>query len=138
VHGVGLFLLALGAVSLLGAVVAAAAGLVALAVTLGTLCTLLAAVGAAVLVASRRGPRDVRGTATIGAVVMAGTDGGHGVEVVLDLRVKLRGRAPYATTIATVVPEAALERYRPGATVPVSVGRGRPASVTVDWGGEAP
>ena len=53
-RGVGLFILGLGAVSLLSAVVAAAAaGLVVTAVTLGTGCGLLAAIGVVVLHAWR-------------------------------------------------------------------------------------
>ena len=137
-RGVGLFILGLGAVSLLNAVaIAAVSGLVVMAVTLGVACALLAAIGTAVLLRWRGELRAHRGTATIMAVVGDG-DGHRGGDRGLDLTVVLPGHCPYRATVATVVPEAAAAHCVPGSTVPVSVDPYDLSAVVVDWRAQAP
>ncbi len=137
-RGVGMFILGLGALSLVGAVViAAASGLIVMAVVLGTACVMLAAVGIAVLRAVRRARVGERlpAAARITAVVDTGMSSGAGSEVVLDLDVQLPGRPSYRVTVASVVPRAAAGRCDVGRTVPVQVRPGDPADVVVDWAG---
>jgi hypothetical protein len=139
VRGVGLFMLSLGIASLVGAVViAAASGLIVMAVTLGIACILLLPIGIAVLRAARRtraaGP--LRGEATVEAVVSGEVTPGGATEVVLDLDVAVPGRPTYRTTITSVVPDRLLPLCAAGRRLAVLVDTGDPRDVTIDWGAD--
>jgi len=136
-----LFILSLGIVSLVSAVViAAASGLVVMAVTLGIACVLLAVIGIAALRAARRSlaATPLRGKATVTAAVETGIPADDSTEVVLDLDVAVPGRPSYRATISSVIPNTLLQLCAPGRTVAVLVDRDDPGDVSVDWGRTGP
>ena len=138
-RGVGLLILSLGIASLLGAVViAAASGLIVMAMTLAIACVLLAPIGVAALRAARRAAAidPLRGEARVIAVVGTGISVGGGTEVVLDLDVSVPGRPSYRATVASVVPDPLLQLCAAGRTIPVLVDRADPSGVSVDWAAE--
>ena len=138
---VGLFILSLGIVSLVSAVViTAASGLVVMAVTLGIACVLLAGIGLAALRAARRSlaAMPVRGKATVTAVVETGIPADDSTEVVLDLDVAVLGRPSYRATISSVIPNTLLSLCAPGKTIAVLVDPDNPGDVSVDWGADRP
>lgn len=137
-RAIGLMILSLGLVPLITAVViAAASGLIVLAVTLALPCLLLAPIGFAAIRAARPDdPPDtgiLPGEATIAAVVDAGAVFGEDSEVVLDLDVRVPGQPEYNTTVATIVPRAVRSRCRSGRTVRVLIDPDDPTEVSVDW-----